>query len=177
MASTKLFDFQGTSYAAAALLFAGFSRVTTFTINAAGTGYKVGDLITVSGGTAAGSWTARFRVAAVTGAGAVSRLDLDRAGSYTSKPGTTGLATTGGSGSGLTVDLTWLDNVAPAEARYATIQAETQNVRYRDDGTAPTASVGTILVTNSILTYAGPLSVVQFIEVAATAKLNVSVYR
>jgi len=56
------------------------------------------------------------------------------------------------------------------------IQAETQNVRWRDDGTNPTASVGGILVANSVYEYTGDLSAIKFIEVTASAKLNVSYY-
>lgn len=64
----------------------------------------------------------------------------------------------------------------PADARVAIIQAETQNVRWRDDGTNPTAGVGMILVSNEAFLYTGNLDVIKFIEVAASAKLNVSYF-
>lgn len=64
----------------------------------------------------------------------------------------------------------------PADTRIALIQPEAQNVRWRDDGTNPTASVGMIITADSILTFDGDLSTMEFIEVAATAKLNVSYY-
>lgn len=60
---------------------------------------------------------------------------------------------------------------------FVLLQAETQNVRWRDDGTAPTASVGMILIAGDApYPYDGDLSKIQFIEVTASAKLNVSYY-
>ena len=66
-------------------------------------------------------------------------------------------------------------NAVPATL--ALIQAETQNVRWRDDGTNPTASVGMLLVVGDILPYTGDLSKLKFIEATTGAKLNVSYYR
>lgn len=59
---------------------------------------------------------------------------------------------------------------------FALIIAETQNVRWRDDGTAPTASVGMPLIVGVPLQYDGDLSKIQFIEQTASAKLNISYY-
>lgn len=62
----------------------------------------------------------------------------------------------------------------PDKTRGAWLQAETQNVRWRDDGTSPTASVGMILVAgDDPWFYSGKLSDIEFIEATATAKLNV----
>lgn len=59
------------------------------------------------------------------------------------------------------------------KARKALIQAETQSVRVRNDGTDPTAAVGLILTANTIFEFAGDLESLEFIETAASAKLNV----
>jgi hypothetical protein len=64
----------------------------------------------------------------------------------------------------------------PDGSRYALIQADTQNVRWRDDGTAPTGSVGMPLVKDTLFTYAGDLKAIQFIEQAASATLNVTYF-
>lgn len=65
----------------------------------------------------------------------------------------------------------------PANANYAIIQCETQNVRWRDDGTAPTASIGMKLTPSpDMLVYDGDLKKIRFIEEVASAKLNVSYY-
>lgn len=61
-------------------------------------------------------------------------------------------------------------------ARIAVIQCEGQPVRWRDDGTAPTASVGMRLLVGQELRYDGDLNSIRFIEEAASAKLNVSYY-
>ena len=59
---------------------------------------------------------------------------------------------------------------------FALITAETQGVRWRDDGTAPTASVGMPLAAGVTLQYDGDLTGIRFIEQTASAKLNVSYY-
>lgn len=65
----------------------------------------------------------------------------------------------------------------PTGATTAVIVAEAQAVRYRDDGTAPTASVGQPVAVGVSVTYTGPLSKVQFIEQTSGAKLNVLYYK
>lgn len=65
---------------------------------------------------------------------------------------------------------------APAGATRAVIIAESQGVRWRDDGTDPTASVGMILPVLVTLSYDGDFSRIKFIEQVAGAKLNVSYY-
>jgi len=59
---------------------------------------------------------------------------------------------------------------------FALITAETQGVRWRDDGVAPTASVGMPLAAGVTLQYDGDLTGIRFIEQTASAKLNVSYY-
>jgi len=65
----------------------------------------------------------------------------------------------------------------PVGAKRALLQAETQNVRWRDDGTAPTATVGNIAYAgqNPFL-YEGNLAAVQVILATAGAILNVTYY-
>lgn len=65
----------------------------------------------------------------------------------------------------------------PQDARLAVIICETQAVRWRDDGTNPTASVGMPLATGIQWTYPGDLSAIKFIEQSASAKLNVAYYK
>lgn len=64
----------------------------------------------------------------------------------------------------------------PAGARVALIQAVTQNVRWRDDGTAPTNGIGMQLAAGRDMLYTGDLQAIQFIEEAASAELNVTYY-
>ncbi|UCH46493.1 MAG: hypothetical protein JSU95_10195 [Betaproteobacteria bacterium] len=58
----------------------------------------------------------------------------------------------------------------------AVIVAEGQSVRWRDDGIAPTATVGMPLAVGATLNYDGDLNKIKFIETAASAKINVSYY-
>jgi hypothetical protein len=64
----------------------------------------------------------------------------------------------------------------PDGTAYALITPETQAVRFRDDGTAPTATVGMPLSVGATLKYTGGysgLKALQFIEQTASAKLNI----
>jgi len=58
----------------------------------------------------------------------------------------------------------------------AIITPETQAVRWRDDGVAPTASVGMPLAVGVTLQYDGDITQIRFIEQSASAKLNVTYY-
>jgi hypothetical protein len=58
----------------------------------------------------------------------------------------------------------------------AIITPETQAVRWRDDGVAPTASVGMPLAAGVSLQYDGDITQIRFIEQTASAKLNITYY-
>ncbi len=78
-------------------------RVATMAVSAAGTGYRVGDLLTVTG---SATRPAVAYVSAVnTATGAVTAVAIDDAGLYAALPANPA-ATTGGSGSGCTLTLT-----------------------------------------------------------------------
>lgn len=56
--------------------------------------------------------------------------------------------------------------------------AEAQAVRYRDDGVAPTATVGMPIAVGTLpVTYEGAIGNIQFISQTSGAKLNVSYYK
>lgn len=65
----------------------------------------------------------------------------------------------------------------PNGATSAVITAEAQDVRYRDDGIDPTASIGMPLAKGLPLQYSGTLSKITFIAQTNGAILNVSYYR
>lgn len=60
----------------------------------------------------------------------------------------------------------------PAGTKYAIVQAETQNVRWRADGVDPAAGVGMLLVAGAAPVMIDVLNA-KFIEATASAKLNV----
>lgn len=65
----------------------------------------------------------------------------------------------------------------PAGSHTAVMTCETQNVRYRDDGTNPSSTVGIVLVKDlTPFVFKGNLAQLKFIETAASAKLNVTYY-
>lgn len=67
----------------------------------------------------------------------------------------------------------------PDKAAFALIQPLTQNVRWSDDGTNPTATNGMQLAAGTTLKYTGGrdgLRAIRFIEEAAGAALCVSFY-
>ena len=63
-----------------------------------------------------------------------------------------------------------------AKPVFALIVAEGQAVRWRDDGTSPSASVGMPLAVGIPLQYDGDLTNIKFIEQVGGAKLNISYY-
>ena len=65
----------------------------------------------------------------------------------------------------------------PTGAKLAVVTPEVQPVRYRDDGTAPTASVGPLLYPGLVWSYSGALSAIQFIQTAASATIDVCFYK
>ncbi len=65
----------------------------------------------------------------------------------------------------------------PQGASFALISAEAQAVRWRDDGTPPTATIGYPLAAGNELRYdANGLSRLRFIQQVAGAILNVTFY-
>jgi len=64
----------------------------------------------------------------------------------------------------------------PPGSTKALIIPMVQTVRWRDDGTNPTASVGMPLVPYAAVWYTGDLAAIKFIETVAGAKLNIAYY-
>jgi hypothetical protein len=64
----------------------------------------------------------------------------------------------------------------PENAVYAVIQAQDKDVRWRSDGTDPSATVGMILYAGQDIPYTGNLRKFRAIEVSASAILNVTYY-
>lgn len=65
----------------------------------------------------------------------------------------------------------------PGGATYAVIQVEGGAIRWRDDGVAPTATVGMRLLTDGELFYDGSLSAFRAILATGTPILNIAYYR
>jgi len=64
-----------------------------------------------------------------------------------------------------------------AYALYAVIQANGGTLRWRDDGTAPTATVGMLIPSGGELCYAGDLTQIQLIDGGSgTPIADISVY-
>jgi hypothetical protein len=74
--------------------------ITSVAVNAAGSGYKIGDVLTISGG---GGTNGKVFVETINSAGAILSISLMRCGSTYSV--TTGAATTGGTGTLATVNI------------------------------------------------------------------------
>lgn len=79
------------------------------------------------------------------------------------------------SAAGLTVPQTDVNGLA-CRPSIAIITAEGAAVRWRDDDTNPTATVGMPLAAGATLQYDGDLTKIKFIEQTASAKINVTYY-
>lgn len=78
-------------------------HMATAAISAGGTGYVVGDILTIAGGTS--THAATIEVTAVA-AGVITAIRISTGGAYTVDPTTTGNVPTGGTGSGASINLT-----------------------------------------------------------------------
>lgn len=78
----------------------------------------------------------------------------------------------------LTVSSTAVALTVPTNAEAALVDVESNDVRWRDDGTNPTASVGKYLSSGTHYTFIGAeeLAALKFIRVSADAKLNITYY-
>ena len=65
----------------------------------------------------------------------------------------------------------------PAGAKLVNLTIESEGVRYRDDGTAPTASIGELLQPGGPWPYSGTLTAIQFIQVGASAVIDGCFYK
>jgi hypothetical protein len=66
----------------------------------------------------------------------------------------------------------------PATATFAIISVEGSNVRWRDDGTAPTATVGMPMYAGSApQVFSGNLATAQFISTSTPSTLDIAYYR
>ena len=65
----------------------------------------------------------------------------------------------------------------PTGATFAIITAEAQAARYRDDGSAPTSSVGQLLPVSVPFLYQGSLAQLQFIQTSSETIVNITYYK
>lgn len=65
----------------------------------------------------------------------------------------------------------------PATSTVCFIQAEGNPVRFRTDGTAPTATVGQLLAVGAVLQETASLSTIAFIPTTGSATLDVDCYK
>ena len=63
------------------------------------------------------------------------------------------------------------------EAQLALLVIETQAIRWRDDGTSPTAASGTPLAAGASMLYDGDLRTIRIMSQAGTAVVHVNYYR
>ena len=75
----------------------------------------------------------------------------------------------------LTVSSTAVALTVPATARLAVLTILTDNIRYRDDGTNPTATVGMLVVAGSDIVVCGGPSLGAFRMIRQTTDATVSV--
>jgi hypothetical protein len=123
--------------------------VVTATVSAGGSGYAVGNVLTISGGTS--TTAATVTVATVSGT-AVATVTISNAGAYTAVP-TNPAATTGGAGTGATFTLSFGINNAFTITQAGTGYVEQPTITFSGGGgsaAAAYASVGSNTTQKSI---------------------------
>lgn len=121
------------------------SYLSAFSISAAGSGYVVGDLVLVPGGTlATGGLAAAVEVISVNGSGGITGGTIVVAGPYTTAP-TNPVTVTGGTGTGmhLSFTATSLARTTPAKVRYTSYNWGTESVVFVDGVNYPVKYDGT----------------------------------
>ena len=83
----------------------------------------------------------------------------------------------GASQFGLSTDSAATALTVPSGTAYAHICVEGQAVRYRDDGVAPTATVGMPIAAGACIDYVGPFAAIRFISQTSGATIDVAYYR
>ncbi len=111
----------------------GSGNVEGVEIDAAGSGYNQGDVVTISGG----SGTATLSITGVSSGGVVEFTIITTGSGYSVG---SGVSTTGGTGSGFTVDITEVGNQTPPKCRFLTTfqgrlwgAGATQDVGFADE--------------------------------------------
>lgn len=78
-------------------------------------------------------------------------------------------------GTGVITSATLVTVISGANALL--INPEVQNIRFRDDGTAPTTGIGILVTAGSIYEYTGNIGALQIIGAAGGAICNLSQYK
>jgi hypothetical protein len=110
--------------------------VVTATVSAGGSGYAVGNVLTISGGT---STTAATVTVATVSSGAVLTVTISNAGAYTAVP-TNPAATTGGAGTGATFTLSFGINNAFTITQAGTGYVEQPTITFSGGGGSAAAA-------------------------------------
>jgi hypothetical protein len=132
--------------------------VASATVSGGGTGYTVGDVLSVTGGTLASGTPATLTVATLSGS-AVATVTITNAASYTALPSNP-VSVTGGTGSGATFTIGWGVNtivVGTAGSGYV----EQPTVTFSSGAAAAYATVGaipTVRTLGSAISFATPSS-------------------
>ena len=156
----------------------GVSGLATVAVLAGGTGYAVGNLLSLAIASGvlmpgARSSTGQVRVSSVSAGGVVTAVTLERKGAYTTTPGTTPETTTTGAGTGCTLTVTWTTPFVPQDATSALLTAEAKDIRWRADGVNPSATVGNLLVVGGPpFRFDGNLAAFRAFETSASGILN-----
>lgn len=151
----------------------GCSYISALTIVAVGSGYNLGDIGTVNGGS---GLSAQYKVTAVNALGQVLAvgINLNKNGCYSGYiSGTLSTTPLSGSGSGLTVTPTIVTNLPPPAADICTITCQTQGIMWRDDGVNPTPTVGNPIPVNLPTTITPNMANLKIIAQAAGAIANI----
>ena len=155
-------SFGGPGSGAAATAVVGMAAAT---IGAGGSGYYVGDVLNVVGGTS--TITAQVKVT-TTSSGAVTGIAIQNSGNYTVPAGTSSVATTGGFGTGFTLTIIWgvvNINVTAGGTGYTAAPVMTISGGITTNGNVQSAAVvnggtsGTYAI-NDVLTVVGGTSTV-----------------
>jgi hypothetical protein len=105
-----------------------------------------------------------------------NKLVIDSSGRASTLPSPYILQSAGTAQYGLSITTNTTLTV-PANTRLAQISVETANVRWTDDGTSASTTVGHLAPAGTAFSYAGPLASMKFTAVSGSPTINVTYYK
>lgn len=127
-------------------------------IGAAGTGYVVGDILTLVGGTLGSTGSkAQFKVTTIGAGGSVTAVSIFTSGDYTAPPNPGNpVATTGGTGTGCTITTSWgIGPITLTSPGTGYVSPPTITLSAVIGGAGVTAGISASFAGTTIATYAG----------------------
>lgn len=130
-------------------------ELESVTIYAGGTGYSAGQTLTLVNGGNVGTTAATVTVSAVDGTGAITAISIAGRGTYTNITNSNNVATTGGTGTGVSLNAKWRIKsgsltLTNGGSGYSGANNSTVNITFTGGGTGAVQATGTATISRKL---------------------------